>query len=98
MKFTGAYYTKHLRTQLLPACEKLYPGNDYILLQDGESSHTSNLCQNYLRKTLGYGRFVSKTLWPPKSPDLNVLDYYFWNKVQENVYEGHHSAAFESLE
>ena len=88
MKVTGSYYTKHLRTQLLPACEKLYPGNDFIFQQDGASSHTSNLCQNYLRATLGRGRMVSKTEWPPKSLDLNVLDYYFWNKVKETVYEG----------
>ena len=26
--------------------------------------------------------------WPTKSPDLNVLDYYFWNQVSTKVYEG----------
>lgn len=97
MKVTGSYYTKHLRTQLLPACEKLYPANDFIFQQDGASSHTSNVCQNYLRATLGRGRMVSKTEWPPKSPDLNVLDYYFWNKVKETVYEGRRTP-FENVE
>ena len=25
--------------------------------------------------------------WPPKSPDCNPLDYYFWNKLSTVVYE-----------
>jgi hypothetical protein len=24
---------------------------------------------------------IHKTLWPPNSPDLNPLDYYFWSAV-----------------
>ena len=87
-KVTGNYYTKHLRTQLIPACEKLYPENNFIFQQDGATSHTCNVCQAYLKDTLGRGRFVSKTEWPPKSPDLNILDYYFWDRVATKVYEG----------
>ena len=25
---------------------------------------------------------------PPKLPDCNPLDYYFWGRVQEKVYDG----------
>lgn len=56
-------------------------------MQDGASSHTSNLCQNFLEETC-QRRFVKKDEWAPKSPDLNVLDYYSWNAVQECVYDG----------
>ena len=87
-RVTGAYYTKHLSKDLIPACEKLYKNNDFIFMQDGATSHTSNLCQNFLKEKLGKERFVDKTEWPPKSPDLNVLDYYFWDRVQNKVYEG----------
>jgi hypothetical protein len=40
--------------------------------------------------TLSDGRhgFVNKNQWPPKSPDLNPLDYWFWNSLQTKVYEG----------
>ena len=31
---------------------------------------------------------VSKTQWPPHSPDLNPLDYFFWAEVQTKVYKG----------
>ena len=37
---TGNYYTKHLPTQLIPVCTKLYPGKNFIFQQDGASSHT----------------------------------------------------------
>ena len=33
---------------------------------------------------------------PPSSPHCNPLDYYFWNKVKEKVYSGHHAKPFES--
>lgn len=87
-KVTGELHTKHLRTQLIPACKKLYPQEDFIFLQDGAPSHTSNVCQSYLKDTLGRGMFVTKLEWPPKSPDLNVLDYYFWDRINTKVYEG----------
>ena len=32
-------------------------------------------------------RFVKNTDWPPKSPDCNPLDYYFWDRVQEKVHD-----------
>ena len=34
------------------------------------------------------GRKTTKYQWPPHSPDLNPLDYYFWNEIQNKVFEG----------
>ena len=45
------------------------------------------MCQNLLNDVC-YRRFINKNQWPPRSPDLNVLDYYFWNAVKEEVYRG----------
>ena len=39
-----------------------------------------------------------KDQWPPKSPDNNPLDYYFWNKVKTKVYEDRLNTPFESEE
>ena len=82
---------------LLPAMKTMYPDDDGIFAQDGASSHTSDACQDLLIKEFGKGRKISKTQWPPKSPDLNPLDYYFWNEVQGKVFEGRRKP-FESLE
>ena len=39
-------------------------------------------------KEFGQGRMINKNQWPPHSPDLNPLDYYFWSEVQNKVFEG----------
>ena len=87
-KVNAKYYTNHLRRQILPACRRLYPEGNYVFMQDGASSHTPNLRQGFLKKELGYGKYITKTQWPPNSPDCNPIDYYFWSKVEEYVYRG----------
>ena len=86
-KVTGKYYAKHVEKDLLPECTRLYPANDFIFAQDGASSHTSKVCQETLKR-LCPKRFIEGNQWPPKSPDCNVLDYYFWDKLKREVYKG----------
>jgi len=31
--------------------------------------------------------FIPPNLWPPKSPDLNPVDYKIWSLLQERVYK-----------
>ena len=64
-------------------------------MQDGATSHTSNLVQNFLEETIPR-RYVKKDEWPPKSPDANPLDYYFWSRVKDKVYEGRLNKHFTS--
>ena len=87
LKVDSKNYVKHLRTELFPAIKQVYPRDDWIYAQDGATSHTANITQDYLKETLGL-RFIMKSEWPPASPDTNPLDYYFWNAVKEKVYEG----------
>ena len=77
----GASYLKH-RDDLIPAVEAMYPNKDFTFMQD-----SVNQVQNFLKQKLK-SRFVKNTDWPPKSPDYNHLDYYFWDHVQEKVYDG----------
>ena len=83
----GASYLKHLRNDVIPAVEAMYPNKDFIFVQDSAPSHRANQVQNFLKQKLK-SRFVKNTDWPPKSPDCNHLDYYFWDRVQEKVYDG----------
>ena len=85
-----------MQRHLIPACEGLY-GKDFIFLQDGAPAHRSTICQTFLKETLGRGRYTKHTEWPPCSADANPLDYYFWDKVQNKVYEGR-LTPFENLE
>ena len=87
-KVNGKCFTKHLEKDLLPALNQLYPAGNGIYVQDGASSHTCSLTQNFLKEKLGRHGFVNNKQWPPKSPDLNPLDYHFWDALKEKVYEG----------
>ena len=49
--------------------------------------HT-HLAKNYLTQAFGRYGFANEKQWPPKSPNLNPLDYWFWNSLKEKVYEG----------
>ena len=87
MKVDSALYESHLRDDLLPACNDMYPEGNFIFVQDGAPSHTAKKCQEFLRQELG-DQFVDKLNWPPYSPDCNPLDYIFWNELSNKVYQG----------
>ena len=95
IKVNAVNYHKHLKRELFPAIENLIKRDDWIFIQDGASSHTSNLVQNFLKEELKR-RYVNAQEWPPTSPDSNPLDYFFWNKVKEKVYEGRHNQPFRN--
>jgi len=39
--------------------------------------------------------FVKASEWPPSSPDCNLLDYFFWDKIKAKVYEDEERAISE---
>ena len=77
-------YINLLENKLLTDCVRLYPSNNFILQQDGTSSHTSKLTQKFL--TSKNIEFIKKDRWPHQSPDLNPMDYTVWNSLTEKVY------------
>lgn len=57
--------------------------------QDGAPAHTSGTCIRYLQGKFR-GRFISKrgnVNWPPRSPDLNPLDFFLWGHIKTIVYK-----------
>ena len=56
------------------------------------------MVQTYLQNTFGSRWFVKNTEWPPNSPDVNPLDYYFWDKVKVCVYQERHNKPFNSID
>jgi hypothetical protein len=90
IKLNGPRYLEHLRGELMPAISRMQTTNKkYIFLQDSAPSHRSKQVQAFLSETLN-DRFVKSTEWPPNSPDLNPLDYFFWDHVSKRVYAGQH--------
>ncbi len=57
--------------------------------QDGAPAHTSNQTMQYL-----HGRFPGKViskrgdfLWPPRSPDLAILDFFLWGYLKTKIWD-----------
>ena len=46
LKVNAENNRKHLKKELFPAMNKIYPRKDWIFIQDNATSHTSNLVQD----------------------------------------------------
>ena len=62
---------------------KLFGRRRWLFQQDGATSHTSNKSQKWCKNN--FHLFLDKHHWPPNSPDLSPLDYFFWNEVENNM-------------
>ena len=76
IKLTGLRYLAHLKGELMPAIRRMQRTNTMIFLQDSAPSHRAKTVQAFLSE-IPKDRFVKSTEWPPNSPDLNPLDYFF---------------------
>ena len=97
IKVSKENYCKHLKKQLFDAIKKLVKQDDWIFVQDSVPSHRSNFVQDFLEKTLKR-RFVKCLEWPQSLPDVNSLDYFFWDLVKTKVYQGRAGESFSSEE
>ena len=59
-------------------------GNFFIFQQESASAHRANDTVAMLKRETP--AFISPTLWPPNSPDLNPVDFKIWGVLQERVY------------
>jgi hypothetical protein len=64
------------------------------LLQDGATCHTALRTQDWLVRNVP--DFIAKDQWPPRSPDLNPLDYSVWSILEERACRESHTT-IESL-
>ena len=80
---------------MFPANKNLVKPDDWIFVQDSAPSHRSILLQDFLEKTFEccFNKCVE---WPPSSPDVNPLYYFFWDLPKTNVYQGRAGEPFSS--
>ena len=52
LKVSAQNYRKHLKKELFPAINKIYPRKDWIFIQDCATSHTSDLVQDCLKEAI----------------------------------------------
>ena len=82
-----------MEKEFLPEVNRIMNNNTSIFIQDSAPSHRANIGQDLLKGKLGK-KFIKHAEWPPSSPDSNPLDYHFWNKINEKVYEDRFNQSF----
>ena len=82
---------------MFPAIKKLVKRDDWLFAQDSAPSDRLNMVQDVLEKTLK-SHLVKYLEWSSSSPELNPLDYFFWNLVKMKVYQGRAGELFSSEE
>ena len=57
--------------------------------QDGAPCHYANVVRNLLNENLTAGWIGRRGTieWPPRSPDLSPLDFFFWGIMKDRVYK-----------
>jgi transposase len=76
---TDVYY-RVMRYHVLPWIKANYPDGNYVWQQDGAPAHTSKKIQKFCQDNMV--NFWPKDFWPPSSPDLNPLDFFWWGAIE----------------
>lgn len=90
----GTKYLDFLRNSLFEIIEDDIPllaRNNYYFMHDGAPPHFTRVCREWLHENFPerwIGRGADAPIhWPPRSPDLNPLDYVVWSYAKQKVYE-----------
>ena len=78
-------YLHMLQNFFWPKHNKVENHLSYYFQQDGATSHTSNIVQEWLKSKFG-DFFLDKTKWLPRSPDMNPCDFFLWGYLKERAY------------
>lgn len=87
---TSNSYCSFLTNELDQLLENvpLYTRQNMIFQQDNCPAHTSRAARQILNQKFP-NRWIGKfgpVPWPARSPDLTILDYYFWGRLKDMVY------------
>jgi len=83
MKLNSQYYRDVLLSQqMLPAIKHVATCKRYVCLSTRQSSISS--CKDTIKQLQEETPdFIGPDLWPPNSPDLNLVDYKVWGVTQQ---------------
>ena len=78
-KVNSTTYCEVLTKKVIPWIKDKSNGKSFVFRQDLATAHTAKKTVQLLQKAKI--KFLPKDVWPSNSPDLNALDYYFWERI-----------------
>ena len=88
VKVNQHVYLELLKEKLVPWVNATFEEGGITLQQDGATSHTANLVQEWCKRNMA--GFWPKELWPPSSPDLNPMDLAIWSILESKACSSNH--------
>lgn len=89
-RVTAASYSRFLENELQDILDEFTLAEliNMHFQQDGHPAHSSRLARDVLNRLfpgrwIGIGGFVE---FPPRSPDLTVLDFFIWGYVKSRIF------------
>ena len=84
LSFSSEIYSDLVQDHYVPYLQSLFSPEEgkIYFQQDGAKAHTSAESEKVLKKLFGENYITQN---PPKSPDLNVLDYHTWDHMDQIV-------------
>uniref|UniRef100_A0ABD2X775 DUF4817 domain-containing protein n=1 Tax=Trichogramma kaykai TaxID=54128 RepID=A0ABD2X775_9HYME len=92
---TSVFYSNFLRNRLRILIQNIPDARfgNIIYQHDGAPQHTADITLDVLDnlfpgRWIGQGRGDRQPVirWPPRSPDLNPLDFFYWGWIKEKIY------------
>jgi len=82
MKVIDQYYHNVLLSQQMLPASKLVASDTFVC------QHSISSCKDTIKQLQQETPdLIGLDLWPPNSPDLNLVDYKVWGVMQQRVYE-----------
>lgn len=93
-------YLSLLRDQVFPEMRRRRKLRQAIFQQDGAPPHWAIVVRNFLAANLPGDRIIARGIgqaWPPRSPDLSPLDYWFWGMLKARIYHSYKPTTIDAL-
>ena len=88
LRVTSEIYLTVMKEVVLPWIKKVAKDRPWVWQQDSAPCHVSKKSLEWLAENC-YD-FISKDIWPPSSPDLNPMDYFFWGVLEARTNRSAH--------
>lgn len=97
----GDKYHEILLNHLIPFLKRHRRCSSSTFQQDGAPPHIKRNVKELLQKTFTDDRIISRhfpNIWPPRSPDLSPVDFWYWGNLKRLVYSTGNPRNIEELE